>query len=228
MLNADLIVSACASMTFVCVVQMIFTSYSKTPGTIQMSRAQKQAYPPGMQFASTPNGSASPSTLDELIQHLVAEIGDVEDKPGKRIVIKLDGGPAVPKNNPLWLSKLARQGVILFPGVPNASSVNQVGLGLMTCGSISNTALHCQNTCVQELDQAFNYHKQLLANGRKKVKERFDRECNAKVAEAVARGDDSVDFAPLRQPSFTNRKVLGELMTFAEKVWCFCNACGPF
>lgn len=110
---------------------MIFASQSKKKvlPKFKPSEQLKNAYPPGTLLAQTKTGSASRETLDQLLNNIVAFYGDVEDKDGKRIVIKLDGGPALPKNDPDWLEKQRNRGIVIFPGLPNGSGVNQVRHG---------------------------------------------------------------------------------------------------
>ena len=66
---------------------------------------------------------------------------EVRDELKKRIIIKLDGGPALDLS-PDWLQRQNAKGVIIFPGLPNGSSANQ------------------------EMDQLYNFLKQTLADVR--------------------------------------------------------------
>lgn len=104
---------------------MIFPSQSANPENFVPSQSLIDAYPPGTLFATSSTGSANRRTLDTLIDNIIDTLGDVEDKPGKRIVLKLDGGPALPKGDPEWLEKQRQRGVVIFPGLPNGSAFNQ-------------------------------------------------------------------------------------------------------
>ena len=66
---------------------------------------------------------------------------EVRDELKKRIIVKLDGGPALDLS-PDWLQRQKAKGVISFPGLPNGSSANQ------------------------EMDQLYNFLKQTLADVR--------------------------------------------------------------
>ena len=107
---------------------MIFPTTAKAGKVFHPSARLREAYPEGTLFATTPSGSACRETLDQLIENLVDTLGDVADEPGKRIVLKLDGGPALPKSDPEWLWKQRNRGIWIYPGLPNGSAVNQVRL----------------------------------------------------------------------------------------------------
>ncbi len=49
---------------------------------------------------------------------------DMEDVPGKRVLIKIDSGPGR-SNNQMMCARLRNRGAYLFPGVPNTTSVSQ-------------------------------------------------------------------------------------------------------
>ena len=109
---------------------MIFTSEMQHPEEFLPTPDLVAAYPEGMLFACTPNGSACPRTLDALLESIVGTYGTgddkVEDVDGTRILVKLDGGPAFPQNDAAWLKTWADRGVVFFCGRPNGSAVNQV------------------------------------------------------------------------------------------------------
>ena len=48
---------------------------------------------------------------------------DAMDTPGKRVIVKIDSGPG--RSNMDLLARLRMRGVILYPGVPNTTSVSQ-------------------------------------------------------------------------------------------------------
>jgi hypothetical protein len=48
---------------------------------------------------------------------------DVEDKPGKKVIVKVDSGPG--RLNVEMLAKLRVQGLYLVPGVPNTTGQTQ-------------------------------------------------------------------------------------------------------
>ena len=106
---------------------MIFSSDSKKPEDFIPDQKLKDAYPTGMQFACTSGGSACQRTLDVELEEIVRSFGPdgVKYQPRWRIVVKLDGGPALDTLDDVWLENWRRRGVILFPGLPNASAVNQ-------------------------------------------------------------------------------------------------------
>jgi hypothetical protein len=64
---------------------------------------------------------------DELKKYLTNSIlplyPDVEDKPGKRVILKLDSGPG--RMNVSMLASLRVQGIYIIPGVPNTTSKTQ-------------------------------------------------------------------------------------------------------
>jgi hypothetical protein len=86
--------------------------------------------PVGTRFAYTASGSASQRTLDDYIEGIkampiFAANGGIKDEPGKRFMHKLDGGPALNTLDPAWLEQKRKEGIYFFPGLPNASAVNQ-------------------------------------------------------------------------------------------------------
>ena len=106
---------------------MIFPMHGPRPEDFAPPQSLVDAFPPGMLFAGTGNGFANKKTLDKVIDHIIDTLGDVENKPGKRIVIKLDGGPALqPIADPYWLLKQRNRGVVIYPCLPCGSLVNQV------------------------------------------------------------------------------------------------------
>ena len=64
---------------------------------------------------------------------------EIADEPGKRICIKIDGGPGLTKD-PDYLEGLKKKGFVIFPGLPNATSVNQVCMQLYVL--VENFFLH--------------------------------------------------------------------------------------
>jgi hypothetical protein len=91
------------------------------------------AYPKGTIFACTETGSACQRTVDQLLEAEVASYGPggVADEPGRRLLVKSDGGPAVKLDDDKWLDSWRQRGVILFCGLPNASAVNQVRVSML-------------------------------------------------------------------------------------------------
>lgn len=112
--------------------QMIYTSPAKKPR--DLSEHEKSEYVPGTIFTKTPKGSSSPETLDLLLAELIKRVdGEVANEDRKRILVKLDGGPGLAKADIAWLRKWRDAGVVLFPGLPNGSSVNQEMDQLYVC-----------------------------------------------------------------------------------------------
>lgn len=138
---------------------------------MKVTDEMKSAYPPGTLFERTKNGSADRRTLEKIFDSIIEHAGDVEDTPGKRIVIKLDGGPAVPKNDADWLEKQKKKGIILFPGLPNGSAVNQVPQQCVR--RLYQCVFSSQHEFLyfffQEEDQLFNSFKQRWADALKDV-----------------------------------------------------------
>ena len=48
----------------------------------------------------------------------------MKNERGLRVWVKLDGGPALPKDA-AWLKKKREEGFVIFPGLPNGSGFNQ-------------------------------------------------------------------------------------------------------
>jgi hypothetical protein len=82
-------------------------------------------------FSFTPSGSADKETFDEWLemvrQHYVRAGKPVRNVDGERVVIKVDGGPAF-NLDPAWLRARRAEGFVIFPGLPNGSALNQVGV----------------------------------------------------------------------------------------------------
>ena len=125
--------------------QVILASDAKDPSTKKPEAKVLEACPPGTQIHYTKSGSANSATLEAWIDMVIATCRangiEVRDELKKRIIIKLDGGPALDLS-PDWLQRQKAKGVILFPGLPNGSSANQ------------------------EMDQLYNFLKQTLADVR--------------------------------------------------------------
>lgn len=125
--------------------QVILASDAKDPSTKKPEGKVLEACPPGTQIHYTKSGSANSATLEAWIDMVIATCRangiEVRDELKKRIIIKLDGGPALDLS-PDWLQRQKAKGVILFPGLPNGSSANQ------------------------EMDQLYNFLKQTLADVR--------------------------------------------------------------
>jgi hypothetical protein len=110
--------------------QLIFQSTSKKPESQKPPAALVADCPVGTLFAYTVSGSASQRTLDDYIAAIKAmpifvANGGIKDEPGRRFVLKIDGGPALNTLDPAWLEQKRKEGVYIFPGLPNASAVNQ-------------------------------------------------------------------------------------------------------
>ncbi len=62
--------------------------------------------------------------FDKYINNSIVPLyPDLEDTPGKRVLLKVDSGPS--RNGRDLLNKARFRGVYLFPGLPNATSVQQ-------------------------------------------------------------------------------------------------------
>ncbi len=59
-----------------------------------------------------------------LFNSIIPLYPDLNDRPGKRILIKIDSGPGR-SNNHLMCARLRSRGAYLFPGVPNTTAVSQ-------------------------------------------------------------------------------------------------------
>ena len=60
--------------------------------------------------------------FDKYIDNSIVPLyPDLEDTPGKRVLLKVDRGPG--RNGQDLLNKARFRGVYLFPGLPNATSV---------------------------------------------------------------------------------------------------------
>jgi len=107
--------------------KVIQTSTAKDLTAVKPSKKLRESCPPGTIYAFTKTGSACKRTLEQWIQYNVRErFPDLKDEDGKRVLLKLDGGPALPLN-PDWLEARAKEGIEIFPGLPNGSAINQVG-----------------------------------------------------------------------------------------------------
>ena len=108
-------------------VKVITSTKAANPETVKPPPELVAASPPGTFFSATPSGSACKRTLEQWIQHNIRDRfkDELKDEDGKRVVLKIGGGPALPLD-PDWLEARAREGIIIFPGLPNGSGVNQV------------------------------------------------------------------------------------------------------
>jgi len=104
--------------------QVIFSTTSKNPEKLKPTAAERAAYPKGTVFGFSSTGSTSARTFEQLIHMLKAYYGDVANQDGRRVVLKADSGPALPKD-PEVLEQLRDEGFIIFPGLPNGTHVNQ-------------------------------------------------------------------------------------------------------
>jgi hypothetical protein len=69
-------------------------------------------------------GGMNDEEFDNYIDNSIVPLYlDLEDTPGKRVLLKVDSGPG--RNGRDLLNKARFQGVYLFPGLPNATSVQQ-------------------------------------------------------------------------------------------------------
>ena len=73
----------------------------------------------------TKTGSALRHTLDQFLDMVRKRFPDMENVPLKRVLLKIDGGPALPKD-PDWLNARREEGFVIFLGLPNSTGVNQV------------------------------------------------------------------------------------------------------
>jgi hypothetical protein len=69
-------------------------------------------------------GGMNDEEFDKYIDNSIVPLyPDLEDMPGKRVLLKVDSG--LGRNGRDLLNKARFQGVYLFPGLPNATSVQQ-------------------------------------------------------------------------------------------------------
>jgi hypothetical protein len=69
-------------------------------------------------------GGMNDEEFDKYIDNSIVPLyPDLEDTPGKRVLLKVDSGPG--RNGRDLLNKARFRGVYLFPGLPNATSVQQ-------------------------------------------------------------------------------------------------------
>ena len=119
--------------------QVILASEAANPSAKRPEKQVIEACPVGTQIHYTKTGSANSTTLEAWIDMVITTCQTkgmvVRDEAGKRIIIKLDGGPAL-NLCPDWLQRQKSKGVILFPGLPNGSSANQVSAWLSACAAI--------------------------------------------------------------------------------------------
>ena len=142
-----LLVRACLPGTY----QAIFQSDMKHPEHFKPKDELKALYPPGTLLVCTKTGSANQRTLDMLLEAVVKTYdgkGGVKNHDGLRIVVKLDGGPALKLGDIEWLLKWWNRGVVFFPGLPNGSSVNQEMDQLCVKVTVCLRALRCA-VCVR-------------------------------------------------------------------------------
>ncbi len=67
-------------------------------------------------------GSMNDEEFDKYINNSIVPLDpDLEDMPGKQVLLKVDSGPG--RNRRGLLNKARFQGVYLFPGLPNTTSV---------------------------------------------------------------------------------------------------------
>jgi len=75
-------------------------------------------------FGMNERGGMNSIELDKYIKKAILPLfPDVEDNPGKRVLLKLDSGPG--RMNLDMLADLRLQGVYVIPGVPNTTHVTQ-------------------------------------------------------------------------------------------------------
>ena len=81
--------------------------------------------------AFSENGSVTKEIFYEWYHEIVSVLfPDMQDIPGKRVLVKSDGGPG--RTHPIYLSESHLDGLVHYPGLPNG-------------------------TLFQELDQIFAY-----------------------------------------------------------------------
>ncbi len=69
-------------------------------------------------------GGMNDEEFDKYINNSIVPLySDLEDTPGKQVLLKVDSGPGC--NGRDLLNKARFQGVYLFPGLPSATSVQQ-------------------------------------------------------------------------------------------------------
>ena len=75
-------------------------------------------------FGMNERGGMDEDEFEKYIFNSIATLyPDVEDRDGKRIVIKLDGGPG--RTNVKMLAKARVRGILFFPCVPNSTAITQ-------------------------------------------------------------------------------------------------------
>jgi hypothetical protein len=176
-----------------CWCQLIFSTTAPDPTTRKPTPKLVSECPEGTIFSYTRTGSADQGTLEQWIDMVATKYPDLADENKKRIVIKIDGGPALPLD-PDWLDGMRARGIIIYPGLPNGSGVNQVSAcGVCVCVCVmlfisglilkctkivacllslfpsrsalvvSPCALFRPTTTPQEMDQCYNLFKSSLA-----------------------------------------------------------------
>ena len=84
----------------------------------------RQARPFPCTFGMNEKAGMNSTELEKYINSAILPLyPDLEDKPGKRIIIKLDSGPG--RTNIEMLAKLRVQGCYVIPGVPNTTGKTQ-------------------------------------------------------------------------------------------------------
>lgn len=75
-------------------------------------------------FGMNEKGGMNDTELEKyLFNSIVPLYPDAEDKPGKRVLIKVDNGPG--RKNVQMLAALRDRGFYVYPGVPNTTAVSQ-------------------------------------------------------------------------------------------------------
>ena len=93
--------------------------------------------------AFSENGSVTKEIFYEWYHEIVSVLfPDMQDIPGKRVLVKSDGGPG--RTHPIYLSESHLDGLVHYPGLPNG-------------------------TLFQELDQIFAYLKSLMEKNRMRI-----------------------------------------------------------
>jgi hypothetical protein len=78
----------------------------------------------GVTFGMNEKGGMDSTELAKYLESAILPLyPDLEDKPGKRVLIKVDSGPG--RTNTEMLAKFRLRGVYFVPGVPNTTHVTQ-------------------------------------------------------------------------------------------------------
>ena len=142
-------------------------------------------------FGMNERAGMNAEELDKYIENSILPLyPDIEDVPGKRLLIKLDSGPG--RTNVKMLAKLRLKGVYIHPGVPNTTHVTQ------------------------ELDQLYGQFKSVYRQNLELLsQERFEMKKGLAITDLPmivfgrAPSDNSVALRDAFAEAFTPEKVMG-------------------